>query len=207
VDLLKIYLDLYTDEKQFCYGLPFKNIKEGRILKEKESTESGLATFGGGCFWCVEAVFKRIEGVRSVASGYAGGMTKNPTYEEVCTGNTGHAEVVQIEYDTGQISYGELLQIFWKSHDPTTLDRQGGDMGTQYRSIILYHDDEQRITAEESKGRADASGDFKGPIVTQIKPFGVFYPAEDYHQDYYDKNPHAGYCVINIRPKLKKLGI
>lgn len=176
-------------------------------MKEQKSTQSGLATFGGGCFWCVEAVFKRIEGVRSVTSGYAGGTKENPTYEEVCTGNTGHAEVVQIEYDTQKISYEGLLEIFWKSHDPTTPNRQGADMGIQYRSIILYHDDEQRMIAQASKGRTDALGEFTNPIVTEIKPLGVFYPAEDYHQDYYDNNPQAGYCAIIIRPKLKKLGI
>ncbi len=176
-------------------------------MKEQKSTGSYIATFGGGCFWCVEAVFKRIKGVRSVTSGYAGGSTQNPTYQEVCAGNTGHAEVVQIEYDTQQISYEELLEIFWKAHDPTTLNRQGADMGTQYRSIILYHDDEQRMIAEASKEKAEASGEFTSPIVTEIKPLGIFYPAEDYHQDYYDNNPQAGYCAVVIRPKLKKLGI
>jgi peptide-methionine (S)-S-oxide reductase len=163
------------------------------------------ATLGGGCFWCIEAVYKRVEGVRSVTSGYAGGSTPNPTYEQVCTGRTGHAEVTQIEYDPGAISYREILEIFWKAHDPTTLNRQGADVGTQYRSIIFYHGDDQRQIAEESK--AQAQEQFSDPIVTEIEPLDVFYPAEGYHQDYFEMNPNAGYCRLVIHPKLKKLGM
>jgi peptide-methionine (S)-S-oxide reductase len=163
------------------------------------------ATIGGGCFWCIEAVYKRVEGVQSVTSGYAGGSTPNPSYRDVSTGRTGHAEVIQIEYDADVISFGEILDIFWKAHDPTTLNRQGADVGPQYRSIILYHDEEQRRLAEESKQAAQAQ--FSSPIVTEIAALDRFYPAEDYHQDYYEMNPNAGYCRLVIDPKLKKLGM
>jgi peptide-methionine (S)-S-oxide reductase len=165
------------------------------------------ATLGGGCFWCTEAVFKRTEGVKSVTSGYAGGTLENPTYEQVSGGRTGHAEVVQVEYDPQVISYGRILEVFWKAHDPTTPNRQGADVGSQYRSIILTHDEEQRRIAEQSKREAQASGRFPGPIVTEIRPLEAFYPAEDYHQDYFRKNPYAGYCRVVIRPKLDKMGL
>ena len=165
------------------------------------------ATFGGGCFWCLEAVYERIEGVKSVISGYAGGTRADPTYEEVCTGRTGHAEVVRIEYDPALIGYKELLKLFWKAHDPTTLNRQGADVGTQYRSIIFYHSEAQRVAAEKSIQEAEASGRFDSPIVTEIKPLTAFYRAEEYHQDYYAKNLSAGYCTFVIRPKLQKLGL
>jgi len=161
------------------------------------------ATFGEGCFWCVEAVFERFPGVKSVVSGYAGGTKPNPTYEEVCSGRTGHAEVAQITFDPAVISYDELLKIFWESHDPTTLNRQGADIGTQYRSVIFYHDDAQRIKAEESK--KEAQKHFRDTIVTQIAPLEKFYEAENYHQDYYRNNPSASYCQFVIRPKLEKL--
>jgi len=164
-----------------------------------------LATFGGGCFWCIEAVFKRQVGVKSVTSGYAGGTKKNPTYEQVCTGRTGHAEVVQIEYDPRTISYEALLDLFWKAHNPTTPNRQGSDIGTQYRSIILYHTDEQKEKALRSKEQASRM--FSDPIMTEIVPLGEFYRAEEYHQDYYEKNPYAGYCAVVIRPKLRKMGL
>jgi peptide-methionine (S)-S-oxide reductase len=167
--------------------------------------ETKLATLGGGCFWCLEAVYTRTDGVTSVTSGYAGGSTENPTYEQVCSGATGHAEVVQIEYDPEVISYRKILDLFWRSHDPTTLNRQGADVGTQYRSIILYHDEEQKKEAEQSLKAAQT--DYNSPIVTHIEPLQHFYPAEEYHQDYYAKNPTRGYCVMVIRPKLKKLGI
>lgn len=162
-----------------------------------------LATFGGGCFWCLEAVFERLEGVRAVTSGYAGGKTENPTYPQVCTGDTGHAEVVQIEFDPQTVSYEKLLSVFWEAHDPTTLNRQGADVGTQYRSIILYHSDAQRRAAEQSK--LAAQGKFARPIVTEIVPLTKFYPAEAYHQDYFRKNPNAPYCQVVIRPKLQKV--
>ncbi len=161
------------------------------------------ATFGAGCFWCVEAVFERLDGVISVTSGYAGGTTPNPTYEDVCTGRTGHAEVAQITFDPSKITFDQLLKVFWESHDPTTLNRQGADIGTQYRSVIFYHNDEQKAAAEKS--RASAQKEFDDPIVTQIQPLKVFYAAENYHQDYYRNNQNAPYCTLVIRPKLKKL--
>ena len=161
------------------------------------------ATFGGGCFWCVEAVYERLPGVQSVLSGYAGGTKQNPTYEEVCTGKTGHAEVAQITYDPTKTTYEQLLDMFWHAHDPTTLNRQGGDVGTQYRSVIFYHDEKQRTAAEKSK--AEAQKTFDDPVVTEIQPLKEFYPAENYHQDYYRNHANAPYCTFIIKPKLKKL--
>ena len=162
-----------------------------------------VATYGGGCFWCVEAIFQRINGVKSVTSGYAGGKSENPTYKEVCSGGTGHAEVIQIQFDPSKVSYGDLLDVFWQAHDPTTLNRQGADVGTQYRSIILYHNESQKQAAEKSKKAAAAQ--FKNPIVTEIVPLTTFYKAERYHQNYYNNNPNASYCAFVIRPKLDKL--
>ena len=162
-----------------------------------------LATFGGGCFWCIEAVFERLDGVKSVVSGYAGGRTPNPDYRQVCGGATGHAEVVQVEFDPRRISYERLLGVFWRAHDPTTPNRQGADVGTQYRSIILYHDETQKAAAEQSKTEAQKM--FRDPIVTEIVPLTVFYPAEDYHQGYFDDNRGAPYCSLVIQPKLEKL--
>ena len=162
-----------------------------------------LATFGGGCFWCLEAVFERFAGVQSVTSGYAGGHTTNPTYKQVCNGDTGHAEVVQIKFDPAQIRYEQLLEIFWEIHDPTSPNRQGADEGTQYRSIILYQDETQKRAAEQSKAAAAAR--FKDPIVTEILPLKQFHVAEAYHQDYYRNNPQYRYCAVVISPKLKKL--
>jgi peptide-methionine (S)-S-oxide reductase len=161
------------------------------------------ADFGGGCFWCLEAVFRRLPGVESVVSGYAGGRTENPGYQAVCNGTTGHAEVARIEFDPAKISYARLLEVFWLAHDPTTLNRQGNDAGTQYRSIILYHTPEQQATAEESKRTAQAQ--FQNPMVTQIVPLTKFYPAEDHHQEYYEDNASAPYCQVVIAPKLRKL--
>jgi peptide-methionine (S)-S-oxide reductase len=161
------------------------------------------ATIGGGCFWCAEAVFQRIPGVKSVVSGFAGGTTPDPTYEQVCTGDTGHAEVVQIKFDSSIISYDKLLEVFWEAHDPTTLNRQGNDSGTQYRSIILYSDDAQKRAAEKSK--AEAAKHFSSPIVTEIVPLKKFYPAEQYHQNYYNEHRNQGYCQFVIGPKLRKL--
>jgi peptide-methionine (S)-S-oxide reductase len=166
------------------------------------SNPTETATLGGGCFWCTEAVFQMLPGVKSVVSGYAGGTKPNPTYEEVCTGETGHAEVIQITYDPKQVSYEKILETFWDVHDPTTLNRQGADSGTQYRSIILYNSDGQKAAAEKSK--QDAQKNFKHPIVTQIVPLKAFYPAEGYHQDYYRSNPNQGYCRAVIRPKVEK---
>ena len=162
------------------------------------------ATFGAGCFWCVEAVFQRLKGVESVASGYSGGKVANPTYEQVCTGTTGHAEVCQITYDPRQLSFEQLLEVFWKTHDPTTLNRQGNDVGTQYRSVVFYHSEEQKKLAQQYKARLDSSGAFPAPIVTEIAPFTVFYKAEDYHQNYYRENPSQGYCRMVIAPKMEK---
>jgi peptide-methionine (S)-S-oxide reductase len=162
------------------------------------------ATLGSGCFWCTEAVFERLNGVNSVVSGYAGGKTDNPTYEEVCSGSTGHAEVTQITYDPSVISYDELLEVFWKTHDPTTLNRQANDVGTQYRSVIFYHNEEQKELAEKYKSELDKSGAWDKPIVTEISPFTKFYFAEGYHQDYYNNNPNQGYCAFVIAPKVKK---
>lgn len=163
------------------------------------------ATFGAGCFWCVEAVFERIDGVTSVVAGYAGGSKANPTYEEVCTGTTGHAEAAQITFDPSKTSYERLLDVFWESHDPTTLNRQGADVGTQYRSVVFYHSERQKRAAETSKAAAQKK--FDDPIVTQIEPLKVFYPAENYHQDYYKNNRNAPYCTFVIKPKLKKLNL
>ena len=162
-----------------------------------------LATFGGGCFWCIEAVLQRIEGVLSVTSGYAAGRTPNPTYEQVCTGETGHAEVVQVAFDPGMISYEELLDIFWQAHDPTTPNRQGADVGTQYRSIILTANDAQKSAAEKSRKKAQKN--WKDPIVTEIRPLDAFWRAEDYHQNYYNSHTSVGYCRMVISPKLRKL--
>jgi peptide-methionine (S)-S-oxide reductase len=167
------------------------------------TNKTELATFGGGCFWCMEAVFERLPGVKSVASGFAGGHTANPTYEQVCAGDTGHAEVTQIEFYPAKISYAKLLDVFWQAHDPTTLNRQGADEGTQYRSIILYHSEAQKLAAEKSK--AGAQNNFKHPIVTEIVPFTKFYKAEGYHQEYYDKHSNEGYCRVVIAPKLVTL--
>ena len=161
------------------------------------------ATFGGGCFWCVEAVFERVEGVKSVVSGYAGGKTPNPTYREVCTGETGHAEVVDIQFDPAKVGFDKLLELFWDAHDPTTPNRQGADRGTQYRSVVFYHNEEQKKLAQESVKAAASK--FRAPIVTEIAPLPTFYAAEDYHQDYFQKNPNAPYCAVVIQPKLKKL--
>ncbi|MGA9365398.1 MAG: peptide-methionine (S)-S-oxide reductase MsrA [Bacteroidota bacterium] len=171
--------------------------------KGKQMPQIEKATFGAGCFWCVEAVFERLPGVQSVVAGYAGGTTPNPTYEQVCTDTTGHAEVAQITFDPSKISYEKLLEVFWKAHDPTTLNRQGADAGTQYRSAIFYHDEKQKVAAEKSK--QEAQENFSDPIVTEIKPLTAFYKAENYHQEYFNKNQNAPYCRLVIKPKLEKL--
>ncbi len=163
-----------------------------------------LATFGSGCFWCTEAIFLDVKGVEKVTSGYAGGHVKNPTYREVGLGTTGHAEVTQIEYDPNQVTFDELLEIFWQTHDPTTLTRQGNDDGPQYRSAIFYHNELQKQRAELYKTQLEKEKVFDNPIVTEITSFSNFYPAEDYHQNYYALNPSQGYCVYVIRPKVDK---
>ena len=162
------------------------------------------ATFGEGCFWCSEAVFQRLRGVKSVESGYSGGNVDKPTYEQVSSGRTGHAEVIQVTYDPAQISFDELLKVFWQTHDPTTLNQQGHDVGTQYRSAVFYHSDEQKRIADEYKKQLDKSGTFKSPIVTEITQFKNFYPAENYHQNYFNANPTQRYCEFVIRPKVEK---
>ncbi|MCA9193181.1 MAG: peptide-methionine (S)-S-oxide reductase MsrA [Planctomycetales bacterium] len=178
--------------------------KEAALSTAKEESQLEVATFGGGCFWCVEAVFENLEGVQNVVSGYAGGHVKNPDYKAVCTGRTGHAEVCQIHYDPKVVSFDELLEVFWKTHDPTTLNRQGNDIGTQYRSVIYYHTPEQQRLAEAYKQKLNKSGAFRSRIVTEISPIETFYSAEDYHQDYYRNNPEQGYCQFVVRPKVDK---
>lgn len=174
------------------------------------TTDSSLAsnldtaTLGAGCFWCIEAVFQELKGVVSVMPGYTGGKTPNPTYEQICTGLTGHAEVAQIVFDTSQISFDEILEVFWQTHDPTTLNRQGNDSGTQYRSAVFYQNEEQKNKAELYKKQLDQSGAWDQPIVTEITPLGIFYPAEKYHQNYYKNNPNQGYCRYVIAPKMEK---
>jgi peptide-methionine (S)-S-oxide reductase len=173
-----------------------------QIVDSNMNTE--IATFGAGCFWCVEAVFQELKGVIKVESGYMGGFTVNPTYREVCTGSTGHAEVTRITFDPKVISYESLLEVLWTTHDPTTLNRQGADSGTQYRSAVFYENEEQRVLAEKSKAEV-ATQIWDKPIVTEIVPAATFYPAEEYHQDYFANNPEAGYCRIVIAPKVQKV--
>jgi len=174
-----------------------------QTINSMNTNKTEIADLGGGCFWCMEAVFERLPGVISVTSGFAGGTTENPTYQDVCTETTGHAEVTEIVFDPAKISYNKLLEVFWQAHDPTTLNRQGADEGTSYRSIILYRDEKQKLEAEKSKLAAQA--DFKHPIVTEIVPLKKFYKAEDYHQQYFDNNSNAPYCQVVIAPKLEKL--
>ena len=163
------------------------------------------ATLGGGCFWCVEAVFQRVDGVIDVKPGYAGGHVKNPTYKEICTGNTGHAEVARAEFDPELISYDQILNVFWQAHDPTTVNRQGNDVGIQYRSVIFYHSESQKETAEKSKVEAGKSGYWTEPVVTEITELNNYSEAEDYHNNYYNDNPNQPYCMFVIKPKLDKL--
>lgn len=162
------------------------------------------ATLGSGCFWCTETIFEKLNGVESSISGYSGGTTENPSYKEVCSGSTGHAEVVQVTYDPSIISYTELLEVFWKVHDPTTLNKQGNDVGTQYRSVVYYHNEEQKKIAEEYKNKLETAKVYNSPIVTEITEFDKFYPAENYHQDYYELNKSEPYCSFVITPKVKK---
>ena len=174
---------------------------------EPAAVPAGMAraTFGSGCFWCTEAVFQQLKGVQTVLSGYSGGAVKNPTYHQVCSGSTGHAEAIQVTYDPALVSYEQLLEVFWKTHDPTTLNRQGNDAGTQYRSVIFYHSGAQKKLAELYKQKLDASGVFSAPIVTEIAPYTEFYRAENYHQNYYAENSGQSYCRVMIKPKLDKL--
>lgn len=190
-----------------CAQKDIHNSKTFKQMTEQKNTSTAhtdTATFGAGCFWCTEAQFQQLKGVISVESGYAGGTVKNPSYKEVCTGTTGHAEVTNIIYDPSVISYDEMLAAFWMSHDPTQLNRQGNDVGTQYRSAIFYHNDEQRKKAEEYKQKLMDEKVFDKPVVTKIEPFTVFYKAEDYHQNYYNENGEQPYCQFVVRPKVEK---
>jgi peptide-methionine (S)-S-oxide reductase len=171
---------------------------------EMNSENSKTAVFAGGCFWCTEAVFSQLKGVKSVVSGYSGGKVANPTYEQVCSGRTGHAECTQITYDPDRVTFAELLEVFWMTHDPTTLNRQGADSGTQYRSAIFYLDEGQKQEALSYKAKLEKEKIWNNPIVTEIVKFEKFYPAEDYHQEYYENNPNQGYCRIVITPKVDK---
>ncbi len=199
-----ICLLLLAGETAVSCGSPDPQQGRGKDEGESHHMKSDTATFAAGCFWCVEAIFQNVKGVHSVTSGYTGGHVANPSYEEVCTGATGHAEASQIVYDPSVVSYADLLEVFWQTHDPTTMNRQGNDVGTQYRSAIFYHNEEQRRLAEEYKKRLDASGAFSSPIVTEITPYAKFYKAEDYHQNYYNLHGNQPYCQIVIRPKLEK---
>jgi peptide-methionine (S)-S-oxide reductase len=189
-----------------CYAQKKNKGEKKNMTKNEVSNTSGAetATFASGCFWCTEAIFLNVDGVQSVVSGYTGGKVKNPTYKEVCSGLTGHAEAIQITYDPSKVTYDELLEFFWKTHDPTTLNRQGNDAGTQYRSAVYYHNDEQKRLAEHYKKKLDESGAFDDPIVTEITAATTFYKAEDYHQNYYNLNSSAPYCSFVIQPKLEK---
>lgn len=177
---------------------------DSRLEPRYTKDMSEIATFGGGCFWCLDAFYRRINGVETVVSGYAGGHLENPSYDDVCSGTTGHAEVIQVTYDPNQITFWELLEIFFTMHDPTTPNRQGNDVGDQYRSIILYHNEEQERIAKQVISEF-ANSHWDDPVVTQVEPLEHFYPAEDYHQDYFNKNPTQGYCVMIINPKIQKL--
>lgn len=180
----------------------FKKMNNTNPATQQHKTE--VATFAAGCFWCVEAQYQQLKGVEKVESGYIGGHIENPTYKQVCTGETGHAEACNIYYNPAIISYDELLAAFWIAHDPTQLNRQGNDVGTQYRSAIFYHNEEQKQKAEDYKKKLDEEKAFSGPIVTEINPYTKFYKAEDYHQNYYNDNPSQGYCVFVVKPKMDK---
>lgn len=173
-------------------------------MQNKDLSKFEIATLGGGCFWCVEAVFQRMKGVDTVISGYSGGKIENPTYKQICTGTTEHAEVVQIYFDPTIVSFEELLEVFFNTHDPTTLNRQGNDIGTQYRSVIFYHSEKQKEIAEAYKKQIDKQGIYKNPVVTEISPLKIFYPAEDYHQNYFNLNSREPYCSYVVRPKVEK---
>jgi peptide-methionine (S)-S-oxide reductase len=189
---------------RFVKRKPFQYICHMSNEKIPAGVKTEVATFGTGCFWCTEAVFQELKGVVKVYSGYMGGHVANPSYEEVCTGTTGHAECLQVFFDPEVLSYDELLEVFWESHDPTQLNRQGNDIGTQYRSAIFYHTDEQREKAEHYRTQLDKEGAYPNPIVTEITAASTFYPAEDYHQDYYNNHGSQPYCYIVIRPKVEK---
>ena len=182
-------------------GIPYQLFPQN---KNNDNMKTKKATFGSGCFWCCEAIFNRLDGVEKVEPGFAGGHTKNPSYKDVVTGETGHAEVAQITYNPDIVSFNTLLEVYWKTHDPTTLNRQGADVGTQYRSVIFFHDKEQEELAKDYLAALDAAKIWDNPIVTEIVPYGKFYPAEDYHNDYYKNNPTNSYCNFVITPKIEK---
>jgi len=196
---------IYGGKRNMSETQPDPQPQSAAEAKQGLPTDLETATFGAGCFWCTEAVFQQLKGVHSAVSGYSGGATKDPTYEQVCTGSTGHAEVIHLAFDPKAITYPELLEVFWKTHDPTTLNRQGIDFGTQYRSAIFHHNEEQKRLAERYKQELDAAGAFSAPIVTEITAFSEFYPAEDYHQKYFEANPRQPYCAAIIRPKVDKV--
>ena len=179
-------------------------IQSGFAMTANTHTSLDTITFGSGCFWCTEAIFQQVPGVEKVTSGYSGGHVANPTYEQVCEKNTGHVEVCQLLYDPSKVTVDELLEVFWQTHDPTTMDRQGNDVGPQYRSAVFYHNEAQRAKAEHYKAELNKSGAFPKPIVTVVEPIKNFYPAEDYHQNYYNNNSNQPYCYFVIRPKLEK---
>ncbi|HRO42817.1 MAG TPA: peptide-methionine (S)-S-oxide reductase MsrA [Flavipsychrobacter sp.] len=201
-------LGLLSLQLSACAQGSLEKSKTFQSMNQNESviTDSSVrtATFGAGCFWCTEAQFQQLEGVVKVESGYSGGFIDNPTYKQVCSGNTGHAEVTNIYYDPSKISFDELLAAFWVAHDPTQLNRQGNDVGTQYRSVVFYHDDEQRKKAEEYKRKLNEEKAYNDDVVTEISPFTKFYKAEDYHQNYYNQNGSESYCVFVVKPKLDK---
>lgn len=200
--IITLYLSLLMSYGTSCAQI----LKESSGMEKQLESNNNLeiATLGNGCFWCTEAVFERLEGVDRVISGYTGGHVKNPSYKEVCNQTTGHAEVCQVHFDPDVISYDELLDVFWHTHDPTTLNRQGNDVGTQYRSAIFYHTEDQKNAAEDSKNRLNVSGEFNEPIVTEITEFINFYEAGNYHQDYFSNNPNQPYCTFIVAPKVKK---
>jgi peptide-methionine (S)-S-oxide reductase len=195
---LALFVSFCTDRNATSQN---KNLK---INMESKNNNYQTVTLGAGCFWCVEAIFERLDGVISATSGYSGGSVKNPTYKEVCTGRTGHAEVIQVVFDPAVLPFAKLLEVFFKTHDPTTLNRQGADVGTQYRSAIFYHNDEQKKIAEEIKALLNKEKVWSDPIVTEITPFSNFFIAEDYHQEYFENNPNEGYCRMVVAPKVAK---
>ncbi len=198
---INIYSNEFLVKNNF---VNFIGIYKFKIMKSENAEKTETAYFGTGCFWCTEAVFQLLDGVIAVRSGYSGGNTIDPDYKSICTGTTGHAECIEIKYDNSMISYAYLLEVFWKTHDPTTLNRQGNDAGTQYRSVIFYQNEDQKQIAEAYKKQLEMSGVFSNPIVTTLEPFTKFYPAENYHKDYYVLNGTAPYCQFVIRPKIEK---
>ena len=198
------YLSILLIFVTILFAFTFNNSSISRKGFSMNNNIFEIATFGNGCFWCTEAVFEKLKGVKSAVSGYSGGATKNPTYKEVCGGETGHAEAIQITFDPTIISFNELLEVFWKTHDPTTLNKQGNDVGTQYRSVIFYHDEEQKKTAHQIKIKLEDAKIFNDPIVTEITEFDKFYIAENYHQEYYEQNKSEPYCSFVITPKVEK---